>query len=230
MRRPHLFRLLAVVAVGLVALAIGTRPALWAQQPSAAIAPAFVGGAFGGGQEAEPKVPAVYLPARPMTVAETKTRLKLHEKIPMLFPTDTSLANVVKYLEKATTDKVDFPEGVPIYVDPQGLQDVDKTLADTITINLKNLPLETTLDLVLKQLSLTYWVNKDGLMIITAATDELVTPGALDHEILSTLSSLRSEVRALREEVQSLRQSGPPEPRPNGAPAGGVTKAAGGMM
>jgi hypothetical protein len=234
MRRPQLFRLLGVVVVGLIALGIGTRPALKAQQPSATIAPAFIGGAFGGGagagQQAEPKIPPVYLPSPPMTVAETKTRLKLHDKIPMRFPTDTPLADVVKYIEDSTVDKADFPEGLSIYVDPLGLQDADKTMADTITINLKNLPLETTLDLVLKQLDLTYWVNKDGLLIITAASDELVTPSTLDREILSTLSSLRSEVHALRAEVRSLRRGGVPEARPNGVAGGGGMGGVGGMM
>jgi hypothetical protein len=64
-----------------------------------------------------------------------------------------------------------LPTGIPIYVDPIGLQDADKTLADTVQIQLEGIPLKTTLRLVLKQLSLTYTV-KDGLMTITSTASD----------------------------------------------------------
>ena len=231
MCRPRLIRPLGFALAGLVALSIGTRPTLKAQQSPAVIATTFVGGAFGGGnQEGEPGPPAVYLPAPPMTVAEAKTRLKLHEKIPMNFPVATPLQDVLSTIERSTVDKADFPEGLSIYVDPQGLQDADKTTASTVIINLKNLPLGTTLELLLKQLGLTYWVNKDGLLIITADGDDLVTPSTLDREILSNLSSLRAEVRALRAELHSLRRGGlPEEHEPSRPPTGASTGKMEGM-
>ena len=235
MRRPHFIRLLGFVLAGFVALSIGTRPPLKARQFPAAISTTFVGGAFGGADQGrETSTPPVYLPSPPMTIAETKTRLKLHEKLPMNFPTDTPLEDVKKYIERSTADKTDFPEGLSIYVDPQGLQDADKTMASTIVIDLKNLPLETSLSLLLKQLGLTYWVNKDGLVIITASSEDLVTPASLDQEILSTLSELRAEIRTLRSEVHMLRRGAVPEDHaasrpPAGMPAGGAG-GMGGMM
>ncbi len=227
MPRLRPMRLLGIALAALVALSIGARPTLKAQPPIAPIAASFVGGSFGGvAPDDEDSTPPVYLPSPPMTVAETKTRLKLHDRIPMNFPTDTTLEDVVRYIEKATADKADFPEGIPIYVDPQGLQDADKTMASTIVLNLKNLPLETTLGLLLKQISLTSSVNKDGLLFITSMSDELVSPDTLSLDILKNLTSLRAEVRALRGEVFALRRGAAGAPaanpvQPNG-PIGGM--------
>ena len=209
MRQPRRLRTIGFILAGLIALSIGARPTLQAQQAPGLVASSFVGGAFGGDAKNQAKdehKPPIYLPAPSMTLAETKTRLKLHSKIPMNFPTDTPLEDVIRYIEQATIDKTDFPEGISIYLDPQGLQDADKTPASTVTLNLKSFPLETTLELMLKQLSLTYWINKDGLLIITHDSDELVTPGKLQDEIITSLSSLRMEVQGLRAEIKALRQ------------------------
>ncbi len=108
---------------------------------------------------------------------KTKAILKkLGEPLSMNFATDTPLADVKKYIQDATQDEAaGLPTGIPIYVDPVGLQDADKTMADTVTINLEGIPLKTTLRLLLKQLSLTYTV-KDGLLTITStSTDDQPT-------------------------------------------------------
>ena len=225
MRRPRLIRVIGVslCLAGLVACTIGVHSSLLAHQTPELVASSTVGGGFGS--SAAPKGEAshpIYLPSPPMTLAETKTRLKLHEKLPMRFPNATPLADVVKYIEDSTIDKVDFPEGISIYVDPIGLQDADKSMASTIVINLKNLPLETTLDLLLKQLELTYWITKDGLLIITAASDDLVTPGTLDREILTNLSALREEVHALRTLLRGDAEDRPGANLPPNRALGGV--------
>ena len=109
--------------------------------------------------------------------AKTKAILqKLGEPLSMNFATETPLADVKKYIQDATQDEAaGLPTGIPIYVDPIGLQDADKTLADTVTMQLEGIPLKTTLRLLLKQLSLTYTV-KDGLMTITSnASDDQPT-------------------------------------------------------
>jgi hypothetical protein len=108
---------------------------------------------------------------------KTKAILKkLGEPISMNFPNDTPLEDVKKYIEQSTQDEAGgLPTGIPIYVDPQGLQDADKTMASTVAINLEGIPLKTTLRLLLKQLSLTYTV-KDGLLTITStSTDDQPT-------------------------------------------------------
>jgi len=97
---------------------------------------------------------------------------KLNERIAMNFPNDTPLSDVQRYIEQSTQDEAaGLPTGIPIYVDPQGLQDADKTMASTVAINLEGIPLRTTLRLLLRQLNLTYTV-KDGLLTITSSSSE----------------------------------------------------------
>ncbi len=237
MSRLRPFRLLGLVLLSLVALSIGTRPALKGQQPSAAVATSFVGGAFGGNdKEDKPGIPTAYLPAPPMTVIEAKIRLKLQEKIPMNFPQETPLDDLLKHVREVTVDKVDFPDGLPIYVNPQGLQDADKTPASTIAINLKGIPLATSLKLALDQLDLAFWIHPDGLLVITNKESEDI-PVGYEGTVLHQLSAIQREVSALRQELRLLRglpvnsgmYSGPLQMPANSTPAGGM-KGPGGMM
>ncbi len=140
---------------------------------------------------------------------------KLDERISMNFPNDTPLEDVKKYIEQSTQDKAaGLPVGIPIYVDPQGLQDADKTMASTVAISLKGVALKTTLTLLLKQLNLGYQV-KDGLLIIQSLNPEdQETPitilrgkserGELTrdgYKQLIEMLKLRNEVRQLGAEV-----------------------------
>ena len=89
----------------------------------------------------------------------------LEQPIPMRFPKETSLEDVLKYIKKATTGA--DGKSIPIYIDPIGLQESEKSLTSTITIDVEGVPLRTTLHLCLKQLGLTYEV-KDGYLMITS--------------------------------------------------------------
>jgi hypothetical protein len=102
--------------------------------------------------------------------AKTKSiQAKLDQPIAMSFPNDTPLEDVLKYIKTATQDAND--PGIPIYVDPLGLQEADKTLTSNVSIDLEGVPLKTTLRLLLKQLGLTYTV-KDGFLMITSQESE----------------------------------------------------------
>ena len=90
---------------------------------------------------------------------------KLDEPISMSFANETPLDDVLKYIKQATTTPT-F-SGIPIYVDPLGLQEAERSLNSTVTIDLEGVPLKATLRLILKQLGLSYTV-KDGFMIITS--------------------------------------------------------------
>src|SRR5205085_11014093 len=90
---------------------------------------------------------------------------KLDEPISMSFANETPLEDVLKYIKSATQGPND--SGIPIYVDPVGLQEAEKTMTSPITLDLEGVPLKTTLRLMLKQLGLTYTV-KDGLLTITS--------------------------------------------------------------
>jgi hypothetical protein len=94
---------------------------------------------------------------------------KLDEPISMSFANETPLDDVLKYVKQATTTPT-F-NGIPIYVDPIGLQEAERSMNSTVQIDLEGVPLKTTLRLILKQLGLTYTV-KDGFMIITSEDSE----------------------------------------------------------
>ncbi|HEU5117255.1 MAG TPA: hypothetical protein VFT74_11370, partial [Isosphaeraceae bacterium] len=90
---------------------------------------------------------------------------KLDQPISMPFANETPLEDVIKYVKSATVSQ-ELPEGIPIYVDPAGIQEADKTMQSPITLNLEGVSLKDSLKLLLKQLDLAYTV-KDGLMTIT---------------------------------------------------------------
>jgi hypothetical protein len=91
---------------------------------------------------------------------------ELGKLVDMPFAQETPLEDVLKHV-RASTKNGTFAEGIPIYVDPVGLQEAEKTMSSPVTFNVDQVPLRTALRLMLKQLGLTYHV-KDGLLSITA--------------------------------------------------------------
>ena len=92
---------------------------------------------------------------------------KLDEPVSMSFPNDTPLADVLKYIQSALAGSND--KGIPIYVDPVGLQEAEVTMTSPVTMDLDGVPVRRTLYLLLAQLRLTYQVD-EGIVFITAAT------------------------------------------------------------
>jgi RNA polymerase sigma factor (sigma-70 family) len=91
---------------------------------------------------------------------------RLDEPISMSFNEDTPLEDVLKYIKQATTSKT--YSGIPIYVDPLGLQEAEKSMTSTVrNMDLEGVPLRRTLQLMLKQIDLAYFVE-DGLLYITS--------------------------------------------------------------
>ena len=70
---------------------------------------------------------------------------KLEQPIAMSFGTETPLEDFLKYIKQATTEP-NYP-GIPIYVDPMGLQEADKTMTSTVQLELEGIPLRRTLQL-----------------------------------------------------------------------------------
>jgi hypothetical protein len=113
--------------------------------------------------------------ARPKEDAKTRAIVAaLEEPIDMQFPNETPLEDVLKYI-KSATEGPGLPSGLPIYVDPVGLQEAEKTMTSPVTLDLNGVPVRQTLRLILKQLGLTYMV-KDGLLSITSESSEDVAP------------------------------------------------------
>jgi hypothetical protein len=92
--------------------------------------------------------------------------VELGKLVPMSFPNETPLEDVIKYIRSATKGP-NFSEGIPIYVDPLGLQEAVKTMASPVVLDVKDVPLRTSLKVMLKQLGLAFEV-KDGLLSITS--------------------------------------------------------------
>ena len=100
----------------------------------------------------------------------TRILAELDKPVSMPFANETPFEEVIKYIKTATTGN-GLDSGIPIYVDPVGLTEADKTMASPVTLNLDGVPLKKSLKLLLKQLELTYTV-KDGLMTITSTTSK----------------------------------------------------------
>ena len=103
---------------------------------------------------------------------DPKTRsilAKLEQPVTMSFANETPLEEVLKYIRAMTQGPND--NGMPIYVDPVGLNEAGKTMVSPVTLDLEGVPLKTTLRLLLKQLGLTYTV-KAGLLTITAESSD----------------------------------------------------------
>lgn len=100
---------------------------------------------------------------------ETKDRPLLEaldRKIVMAFPDKTPLEDVLKYFRTATRgDKL--PNGVPIIVDPAGIDDVDGRMRTKVSMVSDQVALSEALTFVLKQAKLA-WTVKDGLLVISA--------------------------------------------------------------
>jgi hypothetical protein len=195
-----------MVLVAALLLSIGHRPTLQAQQPTRVLEPVPNSGLFEGGEyKALSSPPVVHVPARPMTLEATRVYLKLKERIPMEFPKETALGDVLKYIRSSTVDEATMPGGIPIYLDPVALNDADKSLNDKITIDMKGIPLATTLDLILHHLGMMYELRPEGFLFITnPASNESLQPD-IDTLILDNLSAVRDEVHRLRLEIRELR-------------------------
>ena len=106
---------------------------------------------------------------------------KLNDRIAMSFPNETPFEDVKKYIEQSTQDDAKgLPNGIPIYVDPQGLIDSDKLITSPVSINLEGIPLKTTLRLVLKQMAMTYHVQEGILIIVSEDSETQTTLGVLE--------------------------------------------------
>jgi RNA polymerase sigma factor (sigma-70 family) len=137
-----------------------------------------MGGMMGGGTDARSSAKAANRQIRPQIAALaaglaaregdplTKVVLKkLEEPISMSFADATPLDDVLKYIRQATTTPT--YAGIPIYVDPNGLEEAKATSTYVVTLDIEGIPLKTTLRLMLKQIGLAYCV-RDGVLIISS--------------------------------------------------------------
>jgi len=91
---------------------------------------------------------------------------KLDDMLALKFPNETPLEEFLRYIKDGTKSS-EMRNGIPIYVDPIGLQEAEKSINSTIQIDVEGVPLRRTLQLVLRQLGLAYLVE-DGMIYITS--------------------------------------------------------------
>jgi hypothetical protein len=111
-----------------------------------------------------PKLVSEFPPASDgVAFANARILRALERTVPMRFPQETPLKKVLEYIAASTRD----PDGykIPVYVDPDALRDVEKSIESPVTIDLDGVPLRTSLDLVLNQLDLSYTV-KGGVLVV----------------------------------------------------------------
>ncbi|MGO9811543.1 MAG: hypothetical protein ACLP53_12305 [Isosphaeraceae bacterium] len=113
-------------------------------------------------------------PVAPSPITQEKTldspeseavQKRLEEKIAFQFPNQTSLEEVLKYLEAATRRPNDA--GIRYAFDEDGLKRAGQTRTSLVTIDIQDEPVKTSLKKVLKPLGLTFEVNK-GVLTITS--------------------------------------------------------------
>jgi hypothetical protein len=103
---------------------------------------------------------------------------------------------VLESIKSATEGPND--SGIPIYLDPIGLQEAEKTPTSPVAIDVNGVPLKTTLRLLLSQLGLGYAV-RDGVLLISdtrSASSPLYDVPALliGHCLFAVLASVLAGV------------------------------------
>lgn len=92
-------------------------------------------------------------------------------------------------LKKIKTELItDDGDAIPVYVDPQGLEEAGASFKSPVTIDLENVPLKFSLRLALKQMDLAYCV-REGVVIISSL-----------NGVLQELKEVESELMALHPE------------------------------
>jgi hypothetical protein len=90
----------------------------------------------------------------------------LGQRHDMPFAEGETLEEILKYI-KTRSVVAHRPHGIPIYVDPFGLDETGKTMQTPVQISSKGATLNTSLKQILTPLGLAYQV-KDGLLTITS--------------------------------------------------------------
>lgn len=119
----------------------------------------------------------------------------LDRPLDMPFAEGATLQDVLDRIQGATRSR-ELPEGIPIYVDPVGLEEAEKTTESTVRLSLIGVPLRTSLPLLLQQLDLKYTVD-EGLLTITSISRRAPFSGAavqsfrrVGHCLISLASAL----------------------------------------
>jgi hypothetical protein len=161
----------------------------------------------------------VYL-KRPLTEKNAGVLTALQRRVAVPFDKETPLSNFIQYI-KTSTVAPERPEGISIYVDPVGLDEVEKTAESPIRLAVSDVTLAQGLKLALNQIGMTYWVEDDGLVVVSAADSKRAEESRdSDLDILEQIQHLRDEIAALRLETAAMRGALPEQLFRSGGMAG----------
>lgn len=165
-------------------------------------------GGFGGIGGGEVQIlPIVKRPPHPLSAEAARTWLRLQQPANLPFKDETPLEDVVKFI-RTSTQGPDSPSGIPIYVDPIGLQEAEKTLQSPITLEMEGITLASGLDLMLKQIGMSYSVRPDGIVWI-APSDSASVPR--EEGVPVTAAAARAWLKLQEPATLAIR-----EPKPLG--------------
>ncbi len=106
-------------------------------------------------------------PYADVELAEARTWMVLHEEIPLHFPGPTPLGRVLGRVEEAASGKMPTGARFRLRVDDAGLRASRCTLESTVSYSCDNVPLCTSLYLMLREMGLCFWVAGDGVVTVT---------------------------------------------------------------
>ena len=111
----------------------------------------------------------------------------LEQPIPMRFPNDTPLEDVLAYIKRATSTPT-YP-GIPIHIERLVPEGSERSINMTVAIDLEDVPLKTTLRLCLKQQACDYSVQ-DGYLRIAPEEEISTEPEDLSRVVGHCLLAL----------------------------------------
>lgn len=121
------------------------------------------------GQNPDPRIEIARMSAEVSTLDRgprtEAVQNKLDEPMTLRFEDQTPLSEVLKYIKQ--NFKNSDGKRLPVFVDPQGLQDAGQSLDSPVSIDLEDVPLRFSLRLLLRPLGLAYCV-RDGVLIISS--------------------------------------------------------------
>jgi hypothetical protein len=93
----------------------------------------------------------------------------LNEPLATVYPDGAALEDMLKDIKARTTGKPKLKSGIPIYVDPRGLQEANHTMTSKVKrpVSSDRMTLSDQIRQALEPLGLVYEV-KDGFMMITS--------------------------------------------------------------
>jgi hypothetical protein len=126
---------------------------------------------------------------RPVTTLQILEKLK--KPIDAEFPQGITLEQLLKLIKQQSTD-AEFP-GIPIYVSPLGLQDVNASMTSKVVINVKQKPIHDILNALIP-MQLTTSV-RDGFLMIDSVNGYRMTE--IEQRVLQIDEKVDRVLRAL---------------------------------